>query len=161
MAKLNYSEYLGKRFNDLLVIDTIKRMDYKQPRMQAVCKCECGKITYQDFYDLRLNHVKTCGCGKIYEDANFRYMLNNTKNSSKNVDRKCNNLTIEDLKEKWEQQNGMCAYTGIELVLPINSCKPNPDVSYKMASIDRIDSSKPYTKDNIQFVKGQAHYVLA
>jgi len=36
--------------------------------------------------------------------------------------------------------------------LPIGSANPNPEISYKMASTDRIDSSKDYIKENIQYV---------
>lgn len=66
-------------------------------------------------------------------------------------------VTIEDLKEVWNTQKGKCAYTNIELSLPTYSNR-NPEISYKMASIDRIDSSKPYTKDNIQFVSRNINY---
>jgi len=49
-------------------------------------------------------------------------------------------ITIEDIQEKYEQQDMCCALTGIPVLFGMN------------ASVDRIDSEKDYTKDNIQIV---------
>lgn len=49
-------------------------------------------------------------------------------------------FTADDLKNLYEKQNKRCALSGDFL----------PDI--RKASIDRIDSSKPYTLDNIQIV---------
>jgi hypothetical protein len=53
-------------------------------------------------------------------------------------------VTLEDLKNLWEKQKGRCAYTQLPLT-------PEGHQLNTM-SIDRIDSSKHYTVDNIQFV---------
>tara|TARA_B100001093_G_C26700334_1_gene958761 strand:+ start:67 stop:876 length:810 start_codon:yes stop_codon:yes gene_type:complete len=53
-------------------------------------------------------------------------------------------LKADDIKELIAKQNNKCVYTGYELEWSHNN-------NYK-ASIDRIDSSKGYTKDNIQLV---------
>lgn len=50
-------------------------------------------------------------------------------------------LTIEFLYEIWDIQKGNCFYTGIPMTLESNN--PNK------VSLDRIDSSRPYTKDNV------------
>lgn len=50
----------------------------------------------------------------------------------------------DDIKELIAKQNNKCVYTGYELEWSYNN-------NYKV-SIDRIDSSKGYTKDNIQLV---------
>jgi hypothetical protein len=53
-------------------------------------------------------------------------------------------VTLEDLKNLWEKQQGRCAYTDLPLT---------PDGhQINTMSIDRIDSNKDYTVDNIQFV---------
>lgn len=49
-------------------------------------------------------------------------------------------ITLEDIQEKYEQQHHCCALTGIPVLFGMN------------ASVDRIDSEKDYTKDNIQVV---------
>lgn len=55
------------------------------------------------------------------------------------------NLSIDDGVNLFEKQNGLCALTGISLVV-------KGDFTDITASLDRIDNSKGYTKDNIQFV---------
>lgn len=53
-------------------------------------------------------------------------------------------ITLEDVKQKVEEQNGKCVFTGRILEWTDNDMNK--------ASIDRIDSSKGYTPDNIQIV---------
>jgi len=55
------------------------------------------------------------------------------------------NITYKDVVELKEKQNNKCKYTGTDLVWKVGS-------SYYQTSIDRIDSNKTYTKDNIQLV---------
>jgi hypothetical protein len=57
----------------------------------------------------------------------------------------------EELLTIWENQNGKCIYTGVSLVLPFSNRYSKVTKNYK-ASIDRIDSTKPYAIDNVQFV---------
>lgn len=59
-------------------------------------------------------------------------------------------ITLQDLKDQWEKQEGKCIYTNIKLELPIQ--KKNVPSITKQASLDRIDSSKGYIPGNIQFV---------
>lgn len=63
-------------------------------------------------------------------------------------------LTPQDLKEVWEFQGGICPYTGWNLILSVGRQRRN----IQNASLDRIDSSKGYTKDNVQFVSVMANY---
>jgi hypothetical protein len=66
-------------------------------------------------------------------------------------------ITLEDLKVQWEKQHGICPYTGWTMKRPVNSTVRR-SVSPDSASVDRIDSSKGYTKDNIQFICLMAQY---
>lgn len=58
-------------------------------------------------------------------------------------------LTEHDLREIWLKQEGRCSYSRVTLHHP-NFRTINNKVY--TASVDRIDSSIPYIKDNIQFV---------
>ncbi|HVI42284.1 MAG TPA: hypothetical protein VM577_16650 [Anaerovoracaceae bacterium] len=58
-------------------------------------------------------------------------------------------ITLQDLKDIWNRQNGRCVYTGISLVHP--HYKNQIDPIYQ-ASLDRIDSSLGYIPSNLQFV---------
>ncbi len=85
------------------------------------------------------------------EFSPFRYHLRKAKSRNKNF-----NLTLQDLKEIWDRQNGICPYTGIKLVEWNYKTESN---SLYTASLDRIDSNKGYLKDNVQFVSKNINYM--
>jgi hypothetical protein len=60
-------------------------------------------------------------------------------------------IDAEILLNIWEKQNGICPYTKVKLVLPFTPEYDSVNKNYK-ASIDRIDSAKPYSVENVQFV---------
>jgi hypothetical protein len=60
------------------------------------------------------------------------------------------NLTRDYIIKLWENQEGRCAYLGIELTLP-NPKGHKVDPRY-LASMDRIDSNLGYIQGNVQFV---------
>jgi len=67
------------------------------------------------------------------------------------------NVKSSDLRKQWAKQKGICPYTGWHLKLPkthLQKLSITPD----RASIDRIDSTKGYTKDNIEFVSLMMQY---
>ena len=53
-------------------------------------------------------------------------------------------IAVKDLHDVWQQQEGLCAYTK----LPLSS----EAHQLNTVSLDRIDSDKDYTADNIQLV---------
>lgn len=57
------------------------------------------------------------------------------------------NITVETIADLYEEQEGLCALTGWPIVFP-NTGHPQ----LTTASIDRIDSSFGYLKENIQLV---------
>lgn len=84
------------------------------------------------------------------EYSDFRRLLSITKNRA-TKGKKDFNLTLEYLKQVWENQKSICPYTGWKLSLDRDSEKISTWNRYK-ASIDRIDSSKGYVEGNIQYV---------
>lgn len=78
---------------------------------------------------------------------NFKYYLRNTVKKRQIVD-----INSEYLKELWNQQKGICPYTGINLIPQLLSKSVNKDNPFIYASLDRIDSSKGYIKGNVEFV---------
>jgi hypothetical protein len=168
-------DYIGQTIGYLTVLEIF-------PKGKTKCKCTCGVIRLFNWGDIRRGKTKGCGCrrntpvlralakeraiqfqkegilnrGYIKKDAKcpFKYILRMLNRPN----RKPCNLKIEDLKKAWEESGGICQYTKIKLILPIGSVNPNPAISYKMASIDRIDSSKGYIKGNIQYVSRNINY---
>ena len=67
-------------------------------------------------------------------------------------------LLPTDLLKIWKKQNGKCAITNVDLLLPNDINYKSVNNNYK-ASIDRIDSSKPYTIDNVQFLSATMNYL--
>jgi hypothetical protein len=57
-------------------------------------------------------------------------------------------LDVQFLADLLVKQGGVCALSGEHLTLPIKSSRDN----HFNTSIDRIDSSKGYTRDNVQLV---------
>ena len=59
-------------------------------------------------------------------------------------------LTAKDLEDQYHKQNGKCYYTNEEFFLSIYGTYPKDSFEYlNTLTVDRIDSSKGYHKDNI------------
>lgn len=62
-------------------------------------------------------------------------------------------LDLPYLKELWENQNGKCAITKVDLKLETSYNK-----NYQ-ASLDRIDSSKGYVKGNVRYISVSVNWL--
>jgi hypothetical protein len=63
-------------------------------------------------------------------------------------------ITTEDLEELYYRQSGICAISGLKMT---TLSGPRHRSNSFVMSLDRIDSEKGYTKDNIQLVCWQAN----
>jgi len=130
----------------------------KLGRKNFCCRaCSCtykNKLYKNNLSELQLQaqqNIKNYCNNHKDEWTPFRYSFRNAKKRFKEF-----NLTLENLKQVWEQQNGICPYTGLKLELPIyNKCE---NIWYR-ASLDRIDSSKGYVVGNIQFVSTPINFM--
>jgi len=118
--------------------------------------CHCALPLENFFFDKHHSDGIGAWCKQcIKENKKVIYeMLSSAKGRAKEKGWDFN-LTNEFLKELNEKQGGKCAYTNINLDWDYNRkgenriiCAANPT----RASLDRIDSSKGYTKDNVQLV---------
>ncbi len=92
------------------------------------------------------------------EYSPFRNYLKVMRKSAKHRKHECS-VTLADLKELWEKQQGICPYTGWNLVqLPSTTDYQNAKLTIDRASVDRIDSSLGYIPENIQFVAVIANF---
>ncbi len=65
-------------------------------------------------------------------------------------------ISLEDILSVWKNQNGICVYSGVKLSLPPST--GTISIIF-LASLDRIDSNKPYSIGNIQFVSAAMNYM--
>ena len=80
-----------------------------------------------------------------------RIMLILKMRNKESPDKKTIEITLQDLKHLWDKQNGTCPFTGWKLILH-STTKERLDYIPNRASLDRIDSNKGYTLDNVRFV---------
>lgn len=140
------SDYLPENYDKTLTCWSCKetkslrlfpyRKQYKDNKEKR-CK-QCNKLDHR-------NRVENYTL-----EQHITHMVSSSKGSAKKRGKRgrkeCeeHTITVEDILKLKEEQNNKCVYSGIELVWERN----NND----KASIDRIDSTKGYTPDNIQLV---------
>jgi len=148
----------GSKFGKLTVIsfhETIKKSNRHFIRYWN-CICECGnnKIISQE--SLRGGSSKSCGCSRIeltskrlfkgvgqLGSSYWSRVLRGVRDRNLEI-----TITIEDAWNQFLKQNGKCALTGLDITLnPIAK-----ERNLATASLDRIDSTKGYELDNIQWI---------
>jgi tRNA(Leu) C34 or U34 (ribose-2'-O)-methylase TrmL len=145
---------IGWKFNKLTCLEYKPRINSKNKTITAyICKCDCGNTTYVDLVNLNSGRITSCGCSRYqggYGEISKSYWY--TIRWKANNERK-----IEwdiDIKQAWnlfEQQEGKCALSGIDLKF-VQSYGYTTDKHLQTASLDRIDNTKGYLLDNIQWV---------
>lgn len=61
-------------------------------------------------------------------------------------------ITCQDIIELWNKQNGLCALTGEKMTHLAYTSRDQRSKNLYNASVDRIDSQKGYTLDNIHLI---------
>lgn len=57
-----YSDYVGKRFDRLLVLEYSYEHLGRKRNAHVLCQCDCGERKIVSAYNLRSGNVKSCGC---------------------------------------------------------------------------------------------------
>src|SRR5690606_10505851 len=118
------------------------------------CSRSClGRSNYKNFGEkISTYDISAHSSNRRDELTPFRYIYSSCKRRFKDF-----NITLEDLKDQWNLQKGICPYTLISLKIPSWS---KVFIEYsEQASIDRIDSSLGYVKRNIEFVSLPINYM--
>jgi len=113
-------------------------------------KCICNSCnTEKEINAYRLLSGKTNKCSNC-RVVIYKGILLSVFNKIKLNAQKRNiefNITMEDIGDLFEKQNGKCALSGIKLKLKKTTKDKN-----STASLDRRDNNKGYLKDNIQWI---------
>lgn len=132
-----------------------------------LCECSCIDKTRKVVYGNSLTQGKSKSCGCLNKKrvrkkgpAHFNwtgstdicgtYLTRLKKDAKRRGIEFC--ITIDDMQRKLEEQNFKCALTGITIKPPKSSQGNGSNKLPRTASLDRIDSQKGYSVDNIQWV---------
>lgn len=118
-----------------------------------IMQCDCGNIIKRKQCKFFRCKTKSCGCTirkgsdspcwTGYHDITgnkFSQMRRGAKSRGVKF-----NITIKDVWNQYIKQDKKCVFTGLRVYF-------YKDITKCTASLDRIDSSKPYTVDNIQII---------
>lgn len=150
--ELKYKRFIGRKFGKLTVLNLHHRD--RIGRTFWSCSCSCGNKILKTVckYNLLNGASINCGCERRAKRSSKRYykvlgtFLAHSRECAnrRNLEHK---ITAKDVWEKYVKQEGRCALSGVKICFSSKSKKFDGT-----ASIDRIDSDKGYTVDNIQLV---------
>lgn len=140
---------VGQVIGDLTVVETDARHRNRADYVRLLCAC--GKEAWAQPGELAAGGRVSCGCRKKLTGASNRKWKGHGEISGKTWSHIRGHartrgidfgITIEDAWAAYVRQDGRCALSGEPLVL-------RGDIT---ASLDRVDSKRGYTLDNIQWV---------
>ena len=154
LLSINY-DLTNQKFGKLTVI----KKDGRHPlnkRELWLCQCDCGEHHKVLASNLTSNRISSCGCSKIPKGTNKKQFNPYGQITRKKIGKirsgaKQRGIEFdESIDAKWlwslfEQQEKKCKLSGLELIF-------DNDFNKHTASLDRIDSSKGYIKDNVQWI---------
>lgn len=146
---------IGQKFGDWEVIS--EKTEKYQRWYKFNVRCKCGFESFILGNTLRRGNstcCRNCGNDKHYKGIGnlsssfFSRVLEGAKKRNIEV-----SVTKEEILELLEKQNYKCALSGLSLIMSKSFSKDRTNqTSSTTASLDRIDSSKGYVKENIQWV---------
>lgn len=155
-------DLVGFKFGKFEVIKKIGSVGSgSRKRITWLCLCECGN--YREYTTAAINqaNVISCGCylgskersrnNKLwngYEDIHGR-VWGHIKSGALRRGYKFD-VTMKDAWDIFVKQNKKCALTGLDI--HFSDTIRQHENGESTASLDRIDSTKGYTKDNVQWV---------
>jgi hypothetical protein len=144
----------GLVFEDLKIEITSDEIIRKLNNVYFKVKClSCGKLYEKPQHSFFGKRITRCQCQKKLSSGYKGFgevssvYFNKLRRGAE--ERKIAfDITKEGIWERFLAQEGRCTLTGLSLIIQRNHRK------YKLmtASLDRIDSSKGYTSDNVQWI---------
>lgn len=150
MAKIK--DLTGQKFGRLLVLNY---HDTRNQNLYWKCLCDCGTEKVVAGSALKKGRTRSCGCflressrarfTKPFGEASFNDLVRSYKAHAKKLNLP---FLLSDALFK-EITRGHCFYCGIDARQIWRSSKSTVYGEYIYNGIDRIDSSKGYTEDNV------------
>lgn len=137
-------------------LTAVRLMRWRKTDPKWLFKCECGQEVIKSLRSVKTSILPSCsacrpknkkhyawrGAGDL-SSCVFRTHVHAARAKGLSFE-----LTILEAWQQFQKQDGKCAYTGWELYFN----KTNDTQTDRTASLDRIDSSKGYSSENIQWV---------
>lgn len=155
MAKIK--EIIGNKYGKLLVVDFHSERGNNNQIMYS-CKCDCGNLHITSGESIRSGKSKSCGC-------NRKNPPNKEIDREYAIWRQLYKSTIEKRNKKWKVEKNdidldnfislskeICFYCGIEptnIATDRHRKTKEERLVVKYNGIDRINSNKHYSLDNI------------
>lgn len=158
-AGKRFIDITGQKFGKLTVLEQDHDFNHSLSNKSKgwKCLCECGKICSTTIQRLQCGDAKSCGC--LFVEKNtirqgygevpnyyWSYVVTNAKIRKFKL-----NITAKQAHELFIKQNKKCALTGRDIFFG-KKHKGKIGKNAGTASLDRIDSSKDYEIDNIQWI---------
>jgi len=156
VMKYLIEDYIGKVVGTATITGNTRKQG-RNTQWEFICG-NCGSIGYRLPHQLFCGKYKKCsncradGIGKDSpawkgtSDIPATILSSLRANAKRGTRTLAVEITLDDLQEVFDEQEGLCVYTGIPLYFTTSESLGN-------ASVDRIDSSLGYIRGNIQFVE--------
>jgi len=149
----NKRELAGMGFGNLLVIEDTGKRKSRRPIWR--CECVCGAVVEILGKYLINGDTKSCGCYAKGNAHNRDAVGEITKSIWTPIERQATRrgipfqLTREEAWKLFELQDRKCALTGYPIKFSVNI---RDQRDHQTASLDRVDNTKGYCIDNVQWV---------
>jgi hypothetical protein len=139
----------GKKYGRLIVVEDLVGSPHK-----CRCLCECGEECIVSAGKLRMGHTQSCGCLQVDRcrgekgGSGFNRVWKNTVNSAK-IRGHLFALSKEQLRDLHRQPCTYCGQTEVSCSVAGKSEKSREWSRYSYNGVDRVDSLRGYTFDNV------------
>jgi hypothetical protein len=151
----------GNQYGKLTLIRawTEQTINRKSKETICECKCECGECVVVRGRYLRAGHKLSCGCLRHTNNKNHHAWKGYgeiSRSDWNDIQRGAKgrvipfDLTIEQAWELFVAQNRRCVLSGVPIKFSTRNRRY--ENNEHTASLDRVDSTKGYTLDNVQWV---------
>lgn len=152
---LHIPNLIGQKFGKLTILERDNDYKTKNKSIYWKCKCDCGQLLSRAFCNLNRHKQQMCSeCKKqnssIKNNKGFQEIKGDFWSSIKTCAKNRNlnfEITIEQAWNLFLKQDRKCALSNISIYFAPRGKRQKGNIS-----LDRIDSTKGYTIDNIQWI---------